>query len=199
MADPTLDQLLAGIRDQESGGSYTIVNSIGAMGAYQVMPENLASWTQEALGHTLTKAQFLASPADQDRVARYIIGGYYTKYGAQGAAAMWYSDQPDPTKTFGDPPVHEYVDDVIKKALKLTGSTSGSSGGAVNATPAGLLDIPGDVLNFFKTAVNDMTATANFLGAFFKPSTYVRIGSGLFGFVFIILGIYCLAREANNG
>lgn len=199
MADQTLDQLLAAIRDQESSGSYTIVNSIGAMGAYQVMPEHLASWTQEALGHTLTKSQFLASPADQDHVARYIIGGYYTRYGARGAASMWYSGQPDPTKSYGSPPVSQYVDDVIAKALKTTGLSGASSGGTATATPAGLLDIPGDVLTFFKTAVSDMTATANFLGAFFKPSTYVRIGSGIFGFIFIILGIYCLAREANSG
>lgn len=200
MADPTLNQLLAGIRDQESGGSYTIVNSIGAMGAYQVMPENLATWTREALGHTLTKSQFLASPADQDKVARYVIGGYYSKYGAQGAASMWYSGQPDYTKTYGNPPVYQYVKDVIAKALGTgAGLSGGTSGGTANATPAGLLDIPGDIINFFKTAVNDLTTTANFLGAFFRPSTYVRIGSGLFGIIFLILGIFCLARETRNG
>jgi hypothetical protein len=199
--DPTLDQLLAGIREQETGGEkspYTTVNSIGALGAYQVMTENVASWTKEALGHSLTKAQFLASPADQDATARYIIGGYYSKYGAKGAAAMWYSGQPDPTKTYGNPPVYSYVNDVIASALKAGKGITGT--GPANAAPTGdsIFSWPSDVVNFFKAAYADIESTANFFAAFFRPSTYVRIGAGFFGTVFIILGIICLALETRE-
>jgi len=126
----TLGQFLAAIRKQESGGNYRAVNSSsGALGAYQVMPANVASWTQRALGHALTPAQYLASDSAQDAVASTILGGYFNKYGAAGAAAMWYSGQPDPTKTYGSPPVYQYVKDV----LALIG-TSGSV--STSATPA---------------------------------------------------------------
>jgi hypothetical protein len=87
----TLAQLLAGIRQVESGGRYSVVNSIGAVGAYQVMKANVPSWTQRALGHSLTWQQFRDSPSAQDKVAQVILGGYFKKYGAEGAASMWFS------------------------------------------------------------------------------------------------------------
>jgi len=34
--------------------------------------------------------------------------------------------------------------------------------------------------------------------AFFQPSTYVRIGAGLFGFVFFLAGLFFLLREAHS-
>ena len=50
----TLDQLLYGIRQVESGGNYSVVNGIGAVGAYQVMKANIPSWTKKALGYSMT-------------------------------------------------------------------------------------------------------------------------------------------------
>jgi hypothetical protein len=37
----------------------------------------------------------------------------------------------------------------------------------------------------------------NFFMAFFRPSTYIRIGAGIFGFGFLIAGIVFLARETK--
>lgn len=130
----SLDQLLYGIRMAETSGrknGYQTVNSIGATGAYQVMPENIGPWTLEALGHAMTQAQFKASPAAQDAVARYKLGKSYAKYGPEGAASIWFSGQPDPNSTASDGgnTVREYVDKVMKWA-------TGSKGSGSTASPA---------------------------------------------------------------
>lgn len=123
----TLDQFLWAERQQESGGNYSAHNSIGALGAYQVMPANLPSWTKKALGHSVSQQEFLTHPAEQDAVARTILGGYFKKYGPEGAAASWYSGQPNPNKTYGHPPVRTYVNQVMARlggAPKGSGSSS---------------------------------------------------------------------------
>lgn len=130
----TLEQLLAGIRQVESGGNYRVVNSIGAVGAYQVMKANIPSWTKKALGYSLTWQQFRDSRAAQDKVAQVILGGYYNKYGAEGAASMWFSGQPNPnsSRSDGGNTVRQYVDKVMAAA---GGGGTGAGEGAVPVTP----------------------------------------------------------------
>jgi hypothetical protein len=60
--DPTFDQYVAAEVRTESGGDYSAVSSAGAIGAYQIMPANIPSWSQAALGHPDTPSQFKASP-----------------------------------------------------------------------------------------------------------------------------------------
>lgn len=122
------DAFLWAIGQQESGGNYKSVNSgSGALGKYQVMPSNVANWTKKALGHSLTPQQFLASPSAQESVARTILGGYYARYGAAGAAAMWYSGQPDPGKTYGNPPVYKYVASVLALMARAPGGAAAAT------------------------------------------------------------------------
>jgi hypothetical protein len=134
----TLDQLLYGVRMVETSGrpdGYSTVNSIGACGAYQVMYFNIANWTREALGHSLTKAEFLASPKAQDAVARFKLGQSYAKYGPEGAAAVWFSGQPNPNSKSSDGgnTVRQYVNKVIGYA---TGSKPGATpAAAVSGMP----------------------------------------------------------------
>jgi hypothetical protein len=127
----TLDQFMAAIRQQESGGNYKVVNSIGALGAYQIMRANLPSWSKKTFGHSISESEFLSHPAEQDAIARHIMAPNFKKYGAAGTAAIWYSGQPDPTKRYGNPPVYKYVQSV----LGLIGK-SGSVTGGKNVTPA---------------------------------------------------------------
>ncbi|MDB4872800.1 MAG: Phage-related minor tail protein [Massilia sp.] len=129
MTDP-LQAFLNAIGQLESGGSYTAHNPGGALGKYQVMPSNVGPWTKQALGHSETPAQFLADPAGQEAVARTILGGYYTKYGPEGAAAAWFGGpgtSPTSTKSDGNLTVRQYV----AKVMSLMKSGAGSS-----ATPA---------------------------------------------------------------
>lgn len=123
----TLAQLLAGVRQVESGGNYSVVNGIGAVGAYQVMKSNIPGWTKKALGYSMTWQQFRASRAAQDKVAEVILGGFYRKYGAEGAASMWFSGQPNPnsSKSDGGNTVRQYVNKVMAAA-----GSGGGGGGA---------------------------------------------------------------------
>lgn len=111
------DAFIWAISQQESGGNYKAVgpNVHGdhAYGKYQVMGANIPSWTKAALGHSLTIQQWLNDPQAQEKTVAHKLGGYYAKYGAAGAAAMWYSGQPDPNKTYGTPPVRTYVRSVL--------------------------------------------------------------------------------------
>lgn len=117
--------------EQESGGNYSAENAgSGALGRWQVMPSNLATWLPESGYPDMSPGAFLANHKAQDAVAWHILGGYYDRYGPRGAAAEWYSGQPNPNATYGDPPVYQYVDDVIALMDKYTGQsipTSGSS------------------------------------------------------------------------
>lgn len=132
----TLDQLLYGVRRVESGGNYSVVNSIGAVGAYQVMKANIPSWTQRALGHSMSWQAFRNSRAAQDAVARYILGGYYRKYGAAGAASMWFSGQPNPNSRASDGgnTVRQYVNKVLSASGGGSISGGGGSSGSGNTT-----------------------------------------------------------------
>ena len=90
------------IKSVESAGSggYSALgpmlkNGNQALGAYQVMSNNLPSWSQEALGKTLSPSQFLADPNAQDKVFDHFFGKSLQKYGnAQDAASVWFTGRP---------------------------------------------------------------------------------------------------------
>lgn len=140
-AKPTEKQaFLYAERTQESGGDYEVVNAnSGALGAWQVMPSNLPGWLKASGQKSMTAYAYLHDPDAQNTLAWSILGGYYDKYGVRGAAAMWYSGQPDPTKTYGDPPVYQYVDDVVaimnKGGFPVDTGSEGSGPGAYTLPP----------------------------------------------------------------
>lgn len=127
------EAFLWSITMQESGGNYGAVGQWvkgdRAYGRYQVMGANVGNWTAQHYGKRLTPQQFLNNPAAQDAVVRGVLGGYYKKYGAKGAAAMWYSGQPNPNKTYGNPPVYAYVNSVMSRAGRWDGTVLGGSNG----------------------------------------------------------------------
>lgn len=85
---------LNAIASKESGGNYGAVNkSSGALGKYQVMPANVASWSRAALGRSISPQQFLSSPDLQEKVAQAQLKRYFDLYGPQGAAIAWYSGE----------------------------------------------------------------------------------------------------------
>lgn len=134
VSQPTFEQFFRGIIHQESGGNY---NAVGpsvqgghhAYGRYQVMDYNIPSWTKQYYGKSLTPEQFKHNHEAQDAVARGRLKSYYNKYGARGAAAMWYSGQSNPNATFGNPPVYKYVNDVISNAYTQPNKAGGGGGG----------------------------------------------------------------------
>jgi hypothetical protein len=95
-----LQQLKANIARTESQGSggYSAVgpvtNGDRAFGKYQVMGNNIPSWTQAALGQSMTPQEFLNNPQAQEAVVNHRLGGYLQQYGPAGAARAWFTGSP---------------------------------------------------------------------------------------------------------
>ena len=128
----TVDQFMAAIAGQESGGrrdEYTVVNDYGAVGKYQVLKSNIPGWAKAALGHTITWQQFRDSPELQEKIVRHRLKKYFDQYGARGAASAWYSGNPSlhmSTKPQpGGPSIKDYVDSVLARAAKANPSGPG--------------------------------------------------------------------------
>ncbi len=124
--NPQLNALMQAIREQESGGDYSVQNGIGARGAYQIMPSNIdgpGGWDAEALGQEVTSQQFLASPELQNKIAKFKLRDYFKKYGAAGAAKAWYAgpgnaDLNSNSPQYGGPSVNGYSDSVLELMRK---------------------------------------------------------------------------------
>jgi Transglycosylase SLT domain len=136
----TLQRFLWAEGQQESGGNYLAVNAdSGALGRWQVMPSNLPEWLRESGLPPMSPQEYLHDPKAQIRLATVILGGDYKRYGAAGAAAVWYSGRDDPTATYGDPPVYVYVGDVLSLMYGTkvgTVATTGTSTPSPWETPA---------------------------------------------------------------
>lgn len=92
-------QLSAAIGQQESGGRYQILGpptKYGrAVGKYQVLPENVRSWTKEILGKEMSPQEFYYNNEAQDKVAMAKMQQYYNKTGNHASvASMWHSGRP---------------------------------------------------------------------------------------------------------
>jgi hypothetical protein len=89
----TMAKYASAIRKIESTNRYHVTVDAGggrrALGAYQILDTNLASWSRAALGRAISQAEFLRSPHLQDRVFHHRFRHYVKKYGAQGAARAW--------------------------------------------------------------------------------------------------------------
>lgn len=92
-----LEELINRIGMKESGNNYSAKGDYNsgdrAYGKYQIMGNNIPSWTKEYLGKSLTPEQFLRRKKAQDRVAAGKLKYYYKRYGAGGAAAAWYGGE----------------------------------------------------------------------------------------------------------
>lgn len=119
-----------GIQQIESGGNYKAVGPMvrgnRAYGKYQVMDFNIGPWTQQYYGRRLTPTQFLNNKEAQEAVARGVLRGYYNQYGADGAAAKWFSGSPNPNSNASDGynTVRQYVAKMNAAAAKYTGGNT---------------------------------------------------------------------------
>jgi hypothetical protein len=120
-AGDTLSKFMGAVSGQESGGDYSVRNAYGAIGKYQVMYFNVGSWTSQALGHSMSPEEFRQNPQAQEAVARWRLGDFVEKYGLRGAAAAWYSGNPDRANDYtklrngSGPSVGDYVDQVLAR------------------------------------------------------------------------------------
>lgn len=198
MGQPSFEAFFWAISEQESHGRYgavgpSVQGGHHAYGKYQVMDYNIPGWTKKYLGHSMTVSQYLASPSAQEAVARGVLKGYYNSYGAKGAAAMWYSGQSNPNKTFGNPPVYKYVSDVMGHTTRYPGGGGGTGStysGTAAVTPtldkdelasqyglsAALINSSKELKGLFNKAVSGQWTAAKF-GAELKNSKWWRTQS----------------------
>lgn len=98
--DPRFSRFVSNIAKMESSNNYGAVNKdTGALGKYQVLPENVASWSKSVLGKTLTPEEFLADHGAQDQIAQTVLRGYVAKHGFEGAAQAWLGGEGSIGKT----------------------------------------------------------------------------------------------------
>ncbi len=97
--DP-MDIYAHSIGAQESGNKYDALgpqqqSGDRAYGRFQVMGANIPSWTQQALGQSMTPQQFLADPQAQDTVFKAQFGKSLAQYNNPAdAASVWFSGRP---------------------------------------------------------------------------------------------------------
>ena len=91
--DPAMEKYAAAIRKSSRRTATSITANAGrgrtALGAYQILDTNLASWSRAALGRSVGQTEFLRSPHLQDRIFHHRFGQYVRKYGPHGAARAW--------------------------------------------------------------------------------------------------------------
>lgn len=75
---------------------------------------------------------------------------------------------------------------------QLLGGPAGAAEG-INGT-----GVTGQLGGVLSAVYDSLVAALSFFSAFFRPSTYIRIGAGVFGGVFIIVGLVFLGREARQ-
>ena len=136
----SFEAFLYGMRQLESGGNYKAVgpvtkNGDRAYGKYQIMGSNVVRWAKQYLGRTITLEQYRNSEALQDELSEAVLRSYYNKYGADGAAAMWFSGSANPNSNASDGylTVKQYVAKMNQKAQGYSGQQS--SGGGGGGTP----------------------------------------------------------------
>lgn len=70
--------------------------------------------------------------------------------------------------------------------------------GAGTGAPTNFFGIPDNVFGAFTDFDKIITDVYNWWKLFFQPSTYIRIGAGLFATLFLITGLVLLAREMKS-
>lgn len=100
---PELNHVMKGIASVETPDSKDPYSEVGkmtrrgdqALGKYQIMSSNVPAWSREALGHPVTRDQFLKDPAIQEKVAAFQINKYLQSgHSPQDAASMWFTGRP---------------------------------------------------------------------------------------------------------
>lgn len=88
------------VESREAKDPYTLrskasPNGDRAYGKYQVMGNNIPSWSKEATGKKMTPEEFMANPQAQEEIASYHLGKIYDKYkDPNQVASVWFTGRP---------------------------------------------------------------------------------------------------------
>jgi len=97
-------KIASAIGQFESGGNYksvgpTVTSGMykgdKAYGKYQIMGKNIASWSKQALGRSISLREFINNPKLQDQIAEYKMAKIHQQYGnVEDVASIWFSGRP---------------------------------------------------------------------------------------------------------
>lgn len=154
--DSGLQTYAAAIRKIESGsyaGNYGALGPVvasgryagdRAYGAYQVMGGNIASWTKEVLGTSMSIKQFLGDKSAQDAVFFAKFGQAVNKFGnVSDAVSVWFTGRPANAQTLSRSDGYNTNAQYISKFNSAmqglpdavrTGATQGTEKGAQEGT-----------------------------------------------------------------
>lgn len=97
-----------------------------------------------------------------------------------------------------------YASMILKRAGVVPGIKAGPGSenaykgdSGIDKALGGLLDLPGDIIDFFKDATEAIGNTIDFFTLLFQPSTYVRISSFFFGLFMLVLAFVFLYKETR--
>jgi hypothetical protein len=165
-----------------------------AYGRYQIMGDNIPSWSEKYYGQRITPEQSLTNRAAQDAMFTGQFGADATKFGPTGAASKWFTGSPvvsqraDINGTTGS----QYVDKFNQNLQKLNNSATSSAkdisglGDSSNKVATTLTDTLGSNGTLSKAVVPQATApAANYFPP--APSGGGFIGS-LFSSIFSLFG-----------
>lgn len=132
--DPSVVNLMSGIRQVESQGNYAAKGKSGEIGAYQYEPNTFKAWAGTYLKNPNAD---INDPATQNQVAYARISDLKKQgYNPSQIASMWNSGRPDPTGNVGvnkfgaafDTP--KYVANVLSAAQQSAQKRRQSPGGS---------------------------------------------------------------------
>lgn len=149
---------------QESGGNYDARNSdTGAIGKYQILPENWSKWAVDAG----LPADAPPTPENQEKIADAKLKPLFDKYGPEGAAVAWYAGEQNAQRwldgkatAIGDNGQEYSFDAPQKNAPSVRQYVKEVTGGGQTPAP---FDI--DKLNYAKTLLNAEISRQNLVVA----------------------------------
>lgn len=89
-----------------------------------------------------------------------------------------------------------WLGDIWKSGKDLGGDIIGGIESGAGDLVNGLLSFPKEIVGFFGDATDAITEVMSVFKAFFDPATYVRIGAGFFGMIFLFAALIFMMREA---
>jgi Lysozyme like domain len=179
--------LMAAIALAESGGNPEALNATDNGGRQS----SFGLWQISNGTHTPPSTTW-ADPSENASLA-------YAKYQDQGLGA-WGTYTTGAYETYlqqGVAPTPPGDAPSIPKVDASGGSWVSALGSVFYDLTGGLLSFPAEIIGTFSDVDHWIGDFFNAAALFFRPSTYVRIGAGLFGLAFIIAGIVFLGKEAQ--
>jgi NlpC/P60 family protein len=86
----------------------------------------------------------------------------------------------------------------VESLLGAAGTGGGSDSSSSSSSSGGLFSIPGQIVSAFSDIDTAVVFAYDKSKLFFQPSTYVRLGSGILGFGFVLTGLILMMKEART-